>query len=377
MTKVVFENATIQDVIAKAAKLAPTRGGAFDKAAGVMIEVDVEHEEVTVRTTNLDVYYMEVCDAVSIEGESVRWLVPSSVIEAFAAKLPIGSGKQLKVEQEGGYLNMQTGRTKARIHLMSHEHYPEWEPFQPDSLTAVDRFAGLLDLVQWAAEKGGTPPLNGICIDGEYIAASDRFKAARVPLKIDNVPESVVVPATLTKVLSKHLGDVEVGIADGKLLIMPDDSTQIKCILYGEKFPNLQPLYDRVNDNPDMLKFKKQAMLEILDRAMVMSGRDRLPSLRVFLVNEKVAVLMVDEHAGQLGDVLDVPGYCVHDRHQIIFNPRMLIDAVRQSPNDEVTMTYNQTDPYALVKIDGGSGYEVIIVPRRDLKPIADGGSGD
>jgi DNA polymerase III sliding clamp (beta) subunit (PCNA family) len=374
VTTVVFENATFQDVIAKAAKIAPTRGGAFDKAAGVMIEVDSETQEVTVRTTNLDVYYMEVLDAVSIEGDSVNWLLPSVVIEAFANKLPIGSGKQLTLTQEGGYLNLQTGRTKARMHLISNSYYPNWEPFDPGTLTQVNKFSDLLDLVQWAAEKGGTPPLNGICLDGDYIAASDRFKAVRVPLKIDDMSESVVIPVSLTKVLTKHMGDVEVGIRNGQLLVMPDDSTQIQCVLYAEKFPNLHPLFDMVQANPDVVKFKKQNMLEILDRAMVMSGRDRLPTLRMFLVKEKVAVLMVDEHAGQLGDVLDVPGYCIHERHQIIFNPKMLIDAVTKSPNDDVTMTYNQTDPYAKVKIDGGSGYEVIIVPRRDLTPIADGG---
>lgn len=377
MTVVVFENATIQDVIGKAAKIAPTRGGAFDKAAGVMVEVDAENQEVTVRTTNLDVFYMEVCDAVSIEGESVRWLIPSMVIEAFASKLPIGSGKQVKFTQEGGYLNATTGRTKAKIRLIANDYYPDWEAYNPDSLTQVSRFADLLDLVQWAAEKGGTPPLNGLCLDGEYLSASDRFKAARVPLKINDVAESVVIPASLTKVLTKHLGDVEVGIKNNQLVVMPDDSTQIHCVLFGEKFPNLHPLYDMVAVNPDAVRFKKQHLLEILDRAMVMSGRDRLPSLRMFLVKEKIAVLMVDEHAGQLGDVLDVPGYCQHERHQIIFNPKMLIDAVSKSPNDDVTMTYNRADPMAKVKIDGGSGYEVIIVPRRDLTPISEGGGGD
>lgn len=377
MTTVVFENATIQDVIGKAAKLAPTRGGAFDKAAGVMIEVDAETQEVTVRTTNLDVYYMEVCDAVSIEGESVKWLVPSVVIEAFAAKIPIGSGKQITFRQEGGYLNLQTGRTKAKVRLIVNDYYPDWAVFDPESLTQVNKFADLLDLVQWAAEKGGTPPLNGLCLDGEFIAASDRFKAARAPLKINDLPEPITIPLSLTKVLSKHLGDVEVGVSNGQLLIMPDDSTQIRTVLYAEKFPNLQPLFDQVAVLPDHVKFRKQNMLEILDRTMVMSGRDRLPSLRMFLVKEKIAVLMVDEHAGQLGDVLDVPGYCQHERHQIIFNPKMLIDSITKSPNDEVTMSYDKTDPMAKVRIDGGSGYEVIVVPRRDLSPIVEGGGGD
>ncbi len=374
-TTVVFENATIQDVISKAVKIAPTKGTAFDKAAGLMIEVNTEYQEVTVRTTNLDVYYMEVLDAVEMSGPNAKWLLPSDVIGAFAAKLPIGSGKTVELKQDGGYLGLKTGRTRAKIHLIINSYYPEWDAFDPDSLTQVSKFGDLLELVAWAAEKGGNPPLNGLCLDGEYVMASDRFKLARAPLKINGLEGSITIPPSITKVLSKHFSDVEVGVKGGALLVMPDESTQIKAILFDSQFPNLNKLFTA--DEPDVVKFRKAAMIEILDRAMVMSGRDRLPSLRMYLTQERIAVLMVDEHAGQLGDVIDVPGYCLHDQHQIIFNPRMVLDAVQKSPNDDMTMHYDRTDPLSKVRLDGGSGYEVIIVPRRDLTAIKEPGSGD
>lgn len=372
MTTVVFENATIQDVISKAAKIAPTRGGAFDKAAGLMIEVDTEAQEVTVRTTNLEVFYMEVCDAVSIEGESVKWILPSMVIEAFASKLPIGSGKTIEFKEEGGYLAVKTGRTRAKIHLIRNDYYPEWETFDPDTLKPVSKFGDLVEIVAWAAEKGGTPPLNGISIDGEYISATDRFRVARVPLKVD-LDEPITIPISVTKVLSKHMGDVEVGVDDGHLCIMPDDSTQIRAVLFESKHPNMDKFF--AGQEPNMVKFKKQDLVEIIDRAMVMSGRDRLPALRMFLTQERIAVLMVDEHMGQLGDVIDTPGYATHHQHQIIFSPRLLLDALNRAPNADIELYYDLTNPHRPVRIEGGSGYQVVIVPRRDLSPIKEPGS--
>lgn len=375
MTKVVFENATIQDVISKATKIAPTKGGAFDKAAGLMIEVDAEEGEITVRATNLDVYYMEVTDAVEIEGASCKWLLPSDIIAAFASKLPIGSGKQVTFESDGGQLTLKTGRTRAKIHLIHNPYYPEWETFDPDNLSPVAKFGDLLELVQWAAEKSATPPLNGISIDGEYAFATDRFKLARVPLKAGAVYKPVIIPVSVTKVLNKHMGDVEIGLDDSNMLIMPDDSTQIRAVLMAAQPPPVMRLFH--GEEPNVVKFKKGNLLEIIERAMIMSGRERTPALRMFLDKERIAVLMVDEHAGQLGDVIDVPGYCLHDQHQIIFSPRTLLDALNRAPNDDVELWYNLSDPIKPVRIEGGSGYQVIVVPRRDLTPISEGGGGD
>ena len=80
MTKVVFENATIRDVIGKAARVAPTKGSAFEKSNGLLMEVDPDGPEVVLRATNLEIFYMEIADVVSIEGPARTWRLPATVI---------------------------------------------------------------------------------------------------------------------------------------------------------------------------------------------------------------------------------------------------------------------------------------------------------
>ena len=271
-------------------------------------------------------------------------------------------------------LEARTGRTRAKLHLISNPMYPMWEPFDPDGLSPIAKFGDLVEIVEWAAGKGEPAPLDGICIDGEFISATDRFRVARMPMDAKkSIYKQVTIPASITKVLSKHMGDVEVGLGESHLLIMPDDSTQIKATLFGVTHPDLSKFFHATE--PDCVKFKRSELIEIIDRAMVMSGRDRTPALRMYLDKERIAVLMIDEHNGQIGDVIDVPGYCQHDRHQIIFSPRLILDALNHSPNEDIEMWYDQTKPTRPVRLEGGSGYQVIIVPRKDLSPIREAGS--
>src|SRR6478735_9046351 len=100
MTKVVFETATIADAIRKADRVAPGKDKAFDKAAGIVIEVDPQAEPpVIIRATNLDVYSMEWMDVLSVEGDVARWRLPSSLLAQVMSKLPIGSGTTVTLEE--------------------------------------------------------------------------------------------------------------------------------------------------------------------------------------------------------------------------------------------------------------------------------------
>ena len=81
---------------------------------------------------------------------------------------------------------------------------------------------------------------------------------------------------------------------------------------------------------------------------------------------------MKNEEVGILGDRIEVPGHCDHDRWLIKFTPKNLIEAVQNVPNEHFEMYYDRTTQRSLVYIDGGTGYECWIMPRTDLtKPSA------
>lgn len=370
MTKVVFETATLADAIKKADRVSPSKGQAFDKAAGIVMEVQGSPMPVVIRATNLEVFSMEWVDTVEIEGEPVSWRIPARLFAQVMASLPIGTGKTVTLEEKiqgfSSQLHLTAGRTKARFNLMDVGYYPNWSAFDPDQLFPVNDLGGRLALVEWATSKADIP-INGVHLDGERAIATDKYRLATTELKIGDLAEPVTIPAGILAQILRQTGEVSMGVDGHTLMIMPDEHTQIRTVIYGDKYPGTSRIMKR--DHPDRVTVHKDRILEILQRASNFAGADRIPSLKMFLGKGEIAVMMQNEEVGLLGDVLEVPGYCDHDRFEIKFTPKNLIESISNAPNDQLDIHYDVTNAKSLVYIDGGSGYEVWIMPRGDVQP--------
>lgn len=375
MTKVVFETATIADAIRKADRIAPGKGKAFDKAAGIVIEVDPNNEPaVIVRATNLDIYSMEWVDTLSVEGEARKWRLPSGLLAQLMGSLPIGSGTTVtlaEVKDKKGHEVLQittSGRTKVVFNMMRVEEYPHWSAFDPDNLYRADDLGGRLGLVEWAAAKSDNiVVLAGVHFDGERVMATDRYKFACTTMPIAQLDFPVTVPSGILGQVLKKTGEVSIGIEGGQLLIMPDEHTQIRTVLYGDEYPNVKRIMDR--EKPNTLKVRKAPMLDVIARASNFSGADRFPTLRVFIGQEEIAVMMTNEEIGLLGDVVEVAGQATHKRFEMKFNPDSLRDAITNSPSDEIEIGYDIEKPKGTLYVNGGSGYESWVMPRGDAVP--------
>lgn len=368
MTRAVFETATFAAAIKDAEKVAPRKGQAFDKAAGILIELDPTQGTVVVRSTNTDLYHMAWIDTVELEGDPVTWRVPSQLFSGVMGSLPIGSGKQVefidKVEGHARSLAMTSGRTKCKFMLIDHEYFPQWGAFDPDGLFPARDLGGRIAQVEWAAAKTEVP-LAGVHLDGEYAICTDRYRLARVPLSIPDLPEPITVPAGIIGGILKQTGEVQIGVEGDTLLIMPDEHTQIRSIIYGNKYPNAKRIMK--TDYPKFVKTKKNDLLEVINRSLNFQGSNRTPTLRVFFGNEEIACMMSDAEIGLIGDVVETPGYCDHDRVEIKFTPQNLVSALNASPNDEVNIGYDPDKPTGILYINGGSGYDAWVMPRMDI----------
>lgn len=362
-TRVTFENATIRDVISKAAKIAPSKSGqAMTTSGGIMIDVDVPNREVVVRATNGEVFYMEIVDTVEVEGESTHWRIPSSFLDGICSKLSISSGAQVSFTTEGPQIVLKSARMVARLRLIDPTYYPQWESFDPTALSPVQDFGTCLQKVQWAASKTGTPPKTGIHLSGSIAGATDNYRIAMTPCHIPQLYEPVTIPANTFATMMKAMGEVSIGLEDGQLLVMPDASTQIRAVIFADPFPNIERLFQRQETNAILVK--REYLIEMIEQAMVIGAHDRTPLLKFIVGLQELAVLMEDQEMGLLGNVMDITGQANHDRHYIGFTPDNLLAALRASPEDDVTIYYVFGMPMKPVRIDGGAGYEVLVMPR-------------
>jgi DNA polymerase III sliding clamp (beta) subunit (PCNA family) len=365
VTTVVFETATIADAVKAAERVAPNKGAAFDKASGIVIEVDPANGTVVLKSTNMDLFHMAWIDAVSMEGEPATWRLPSMLFARHMAALPIGSGKEVTFTQVDRQLRVEQGRTKARFNLIDAEFYPSWAAFDPDELTAVKDFGGRIGLVEWAAAKDGIP-LTGVHFDGELAIATDRYRLAAVPLAIPGLATPCTVPAGLLSSILKQTGEVSLAVDATQMLLMPDEHTQIRCVLYGEKYLDARRIMENNREYPATVKVKRPALLEVIGRAMNFTGSERFPTLRMFVGMEEIGCMMQEREQGMIGDVYEVPGQATHEKVELKFTPKNLVDALNAAPNDEVEIHYDPSRPNKIVYINGGSGYEAWVMPRRE-----------
>lgn len=367
-TEVIFETATLADAIKKAEKVAPTSGGSvFNKCGGIVM--DIEEDSIMVRTTNLDIFRIEQIDSVEITNPASTWRFPSRLFAQVLSSLPIGSNSQVTLteRQKGMQSNiaLKCGRIQATFNMLDPELFPVWDSFDPADLTETIDLGGRIEQVEWSAAKGEAP-LAGVHLNGEYAIATDKYRLARVPLPIPGLTEPITIPAGILSTLLKQSGELKVGVNGGQFLVMPDDYTQIRCILYGVPYPGLTKILDP--DRPSYVTVRKELFLAMVQRAASFGASDRDAPLRVYIGEEEIAVRMANQEVGLIGDALEIPGQCTHPRHEIRFTAKNLIEAVTHAPSDEITLGYDTARDTTIVYIDGGSGYQTWVVPRAKIK---------
>lgn len=367
-TKVTFETAALADSLKKAERLSG-KGKVFDATGGIVMELLPDQGLVVIRSTNNDVFYREWVTAQITLGdgaENVAWRMPTGMLVPVISSLPIGANNTVTfTEKPSGmysYIEFRSGRTKGKFNLMDMTHFPDWEVFSPDDLTPVSDMGGRIGQVEWAAAKD-TAPFNGVHFTGEEVQATDRYRMATMPLVIPGIPGPVTVPAGILGGVLKQTGEVNLGFTDSQMLIMPDPMTQIRVVLYGSAYPDLKRITDR--EHPDSVEFKKNELLDIINRAVLAGGGDRLLGMHLSFGKEQI-IVSVKQDDTAIQDRLDVPGQCLHEHVSPFFTPKNLTDLLTNAPNDTIRLHYSATDASRIIWVDGGSGYEAWAAVRKD-----------
>lgn len=360
MTSVVLENAVFAGSIKNAALVAPTKGASFDQAHGIILDLSPDEElPVSIRATDLSLFFTEWVNVLEASGDPVTWRVASGPLSRIAAALPTRAGSTITLTEDKGKLCLASGRMKATLNCIPYASYPGWDVFEPSGLSSVQAFGQALKQVGWAAGKDPGTAFNGIHLTGEVMVATDRYRMAQIPFKID-IPKPVTIPAGILTGLVGDLTESSIAVRNGTLLIMPDSHTQIRTVLSGLEFPAFTRVQQRDFDNTVMID--REDFADMIMRCRAIGSDDRMPTLRMWVGREEVACMMENGEKGKLGDVIDVPSQATHERVEIKFNPDYLIETIRSCPGDKVLMSYNMSK-VRVVYFTDGSGYEAWVMP--------------
>jgi DNA polymerase III sliding clamp (beta) subunit (PCNA family) len=363
--RAVFEVTTLADAVMKANRVAPTKGAPFDRAAGIVIDVDpYRAETVLVMATDLDVTLRMSVSPLEIGDEAVVWRVPNKLIHGLLGSLPMNTGAKIELLDTGDHnLYMKSGKTKGKIRLIVGS-YPSIEEFPTSDMLTAPSLAARLAQVAWATDKRGTGVLSGVHMDGEYLYACNRASAAIVPC---TVPLEAPVTAPLTEVsqIIRNTGEVSIRATSTKLHLMPDPYTQATCVLFMDAYPKIEPLLTKAPLEHEF-EMACEPIMAMIDRTMVLMKEERAVATNIEIGDGYLKMSMSTD-AGLVVDELEIKGG-TPEPLKVSFSPDQLRSALQASGRPNVTVKYGPThkDPF-LISDDGG--FRALMMPI--VRPVA------
>lgn len=362
MTKAVFETAILASAVSNATRVAPTKGSAYDKTNGIIVEIIPDENLAIIRATDTETFFSEWIHG-DLSGEPTIWRLASQVFSGVCASLPSGQGQTVSLEDKDNAVSLSCGRTRSKFQKIDVRTYPTWPTFNPEELTHIKSLGDTLRRVEWAASKNiSEVPLNGVHLDGKRVIATNRYRFAVMPLELEWLETPITIPSRVLSSLLQAEAEVAIGTDGASFLMMPDEHAQVRSITYAQQYPPVDKITSITYDAN--VTFRKQLLVDCITRAQNFANQDRLAILKLYFGKEEIAVMMTNEEVGFLGDVVEVPGYCNHDRVTMFFDPANILDSLNNAPNEEVIIGYNPDKPDRPLHIRSGD-YQAWVGPRQ------------
>lgn len=362
MKSIVAETATLADAAQRAARVSPTKGAAFDKANGVLLEVRPStNAPLRIKATDLESTYWQRIGVIETGDERADWRFPSGLLAGILMGLPLDTGSTVSItEKSEDEVVIKCGRKRSKIRLLRGT-YPAVKPYDPSGMETVTGFAKRINQVAWSAHPDN-PPLSGVHLDGERLIACDRVRLVVVPCEVP-IERPITVPGHAIAALSKNLSEVKLRATDRRLEVMPDDDTQLTATIYDAAYPAVLGI---MRDNfAGTLDVDRAEFADAISRMLVLVKGERYPRLRVTIGDGVIFLSMQVPEVGLMEDEIECVGGPTVDRVTVEFTPQNVLGALTHALTERVEVRYGVADDperLAPVEVVGGD-FDCYLMP--------------
>ncbi len=359
--RIEIETAVFADAANRAARVSPTKGAAFDKAHGLVLEVHPDNErQVFIKSTDLETTFLTRMRAAKCDGTGGVWRINAHVLAGFLSQLPTAPGSLVTLVDSKEKLVLRAGKTKANLRTMSPDDFPPFTEYDESGMTLVPNLGQAVSQVAWAVDRD-TDPRTGVHIDGERLVACNGTLMAEVPL-VAAVDEPVTAPLQSLSNAMKNTAEVWIKAMSKRLYLRPDQDTQATSRIFAVAYPDLNPMRQRVEGHANRVEVSVEILVECIRRQMVLCKGDRYPLIKVTFLDGSLAIEMDVPELGTIEDEIDCKGGALGST-EIWFTPGVLTQALGAMSSATATIAYaNPLDP---VSMTDGMGYRCIAMPRR------------
>jgi len=325
--------ALLHEALTRAAKIAPTKGEAHDKAGGIVI--DFHPLEAHVQASNLEMTFYQKVPADVKESGRIRF---GLVIQQFVAGLPMDKDQEVRFLRKDKMLVVQFGKTKTKATVPQVEgEFPRIEWYDPAEMIEAHELGNKVAAVAWAAESDATPPINGVHINGKTLETLSGKQCASIACEI---PVSDPVTAVIKDLvpLIKMGTDLHMMARDGKIMLALDEATQVTASTVLGEWPNLTAKMEAI-EFTDSFVLPKKRLTDALDRMLAFVRNDRIPRVFFVITQDSIDISLIGSINGQIQDscrLVDRKGPNIDKPVEFVFQPVWLREAIETFPGANI-----------------------------------------
>lgn len=347
--------------VAKAVSLKPP----LPILSGIKFEAN---GSMTLTGTDLEI---GICNTVQAEIEEPGTLViPAARIVELFDRLPPGP---FTFESDGFSALIRYGKSEAKINGFNPDEYPELPQtetkisFETSSEELRD---SLSRVVYTASLDDARPVLSGVLFEIKgleiTLVSTDTHRLAQVPVDLPAAPGdiNIIVPrkAIYEAIrLFKGVDKISVAVSSNHVTFKTENVSLSSRLIDGA-YPNFRAVLP--TEFKTRIKVNSQGLRESVERASLLSS-GATPTVGLDIKSDKVVI----SSSGESGKAREeIPSVTDGSELEIHFNAGYLSEILKNTPGEEVRISFNgPLDPTMIAPVNGSRGL-TIVLPLRVVK---------
>ena len=330
--------------------------------------LEVEGETLTLTATDLDI---GISSKIKVQVETAGAItIPARKFFDIIKALPDGSEISLSA-RKNNFVSIKTGKSQFKIIGLPKEEFPQLPIFKNKDAITVEQsvLKEMMNLTDFAISRDDSrfiltgiyfsikgDKIKLVATDGRRLAVSQKT----LPKKTI-VDKTIVIPTKAVQEIKRMLeedGEVEIKFSDNQVAFEFKDSYIVSRLIEGE-YPNYKNVIPEKDG--EEIKVVREDFLAAAKRASIFTDQDSM-AIKLNIKKKKMTISKNTPYLGEAKEEIEID-YTGEEEVEIGFNPRYLIDVLKNLSGEEIAFEVNGANKPGVVRM--GGEYTYVVLPMQ------------
>ncbi len=335
----------------------------------ILSNVLLEAEKNTLKLTATDLD-IGICATLPVEIEQAGTItIPAKKFFDIIRSLPDGSLIEMK-KKRNNFVTINSGRAQFKVIGLPKEEFPELPEFKDKDSIKVEQsvIKNMFNMTDFAISRDDSRyVLNGtyFVISGNTITlvATDGRRLAVYKKEMEEktlVDRGVIIPTKTVQEVKRMMqpeGEVEIKFSDSQVMFCFEDCFVLSRLIEGE-YPNYKKVIPEESEKK--LRVNREDFLQAIRRADIFTDQDSM-AVKLTATPKKLTITKNTPYLGEAKE--EMSAEYSGEEMQIGFNPKYLIDVLRNLEEEEVVMELEDANKPGVLR--RGEDYIYVILPMQ------------